>query len=87
MRSVLVLTLLISTMLHFSFSQNSSACHPNASDTDMLHIAFFTAVSGSFVSSGAIPAVDLAIELINNNTSLLQGYTLNYTSVREIVVS
>ena len=44
-----------------------------------IHFAFMTTFSGSFVSSGTIPAVDLAIERVNNDSSLLQNYELNYT--------
>ena len=51
-------------------------------DGDMrktLYFAFMTTFSGSFVSSGTIPAVDLAIERINNDSSILQNYKLNCT--------
>ena len=56
---------------------NTTVSEPNK----MIYIAFMTAFSGSFVSSGAIPAVDLAIERVNQNSSLLKGYVLNYTRI------
>ena len=56
---------------------NATVSEPN----EMIYIAFMTAFSGSFVSSGAIPAVDLAIERVNQNSSLLKGYVLNYTRI------
>ena len=44
-----------------------------------IYFAFMTTFSGSFVSSGTIPAVDLAIERVNNDSLLLQKYKLDYT--------
>ena len=33
---------------------------------------------GSFNSSGAVPGVRVALDMINNKTDLLPGYTLHY---------
>ena len=52
-----------------------------------LYIAFFTSFGGAYVSSGAIPAVELALELINNSSTILPGYSLNYTEIYAIQVS
>ena len=34
--------------------------------------------NNTFNSSGAIPAVQLALDMINNNPDILSGYKLNY---------
>ena len=46
-----------------------------------LHFGYITTITGSFVAGGGIPAVDLALKLINERTDILQNYTLNYTDV------
>ena len=46
-----------------------------------LHFSYITTKTGSFVISGAIPAVDLALEQINNSTEILPNYTLSYTTI------
>ena len=40
-----------------------------------------------FNSSGAVPAVELAVEHVNNNTSILAGYKLVSTPVMDSEVS
>ena len=52
-----------------------------------LHFSYITAKSGGFLSSGGIPAVDLALEQINNRTDILSNYTLNYTTILDSKVS
>ena len=68
-------------LVYAEASSNSSSHSCSYSNTKLIHIAFMTAYSGSFVSSGAIPAVKLAIERVNNDSSLLQGYKLNYSKI------
>ena len=46
-----------------------------------LSFSYITTKSGNFVSSGAIPVVDLALEQINNRTDILPNYTLSYTTI------
>ena len=46
-----------------------------------LYFSYITTKTGSFVSSGGIPVVDLALEQINNRTDILPNYTLNYTTI------
>ena len=46
-----------------------------------IHFSYITAKSGGFLSSGAIPVVDLALEQINNRTDILPNYTLGYTTI------
>lgn len=40
-----------------------------------------------FNSSGAIPAADIALEGINNDPNILEGYKLVYDKVRDSQVS
>ena len=44
-----------------------------------LHILYITSSGGEFVSSGTRPAVNMALERINNDPGVLHGYTLNIT--------
>ena len=50
-----------------------------------LKYALFTATEG-FDSSGAVPAIELAEEMVNKNSSILPGYTLKHTEVRDTKV-
>ena len=52
-----------------------------------LHFSYITTKTGSFVASGAIPVIDLALEQINNNLSILPNYTLNYTTILDSEVN
>ena len=51
-----------------------------------LKYALFTATEG-FDSSGAVPAIELAEEMVNKNNSILPGYTLTHTEVRDTKVN
>ena len=42
--------------------------------------SYITTKTGSFVTAGAIPMVDLALELINNRTDILANYSLTYNN-------
>ena len=46
----------------------------------LLPFSYITSKTGSFVTAGAIPMVDLALELINNRTDILANYTLTYNN-------
>ena len=48
-----------------------------------LHFSYITTVTGDLTIAGAIPAVDLALEQINNRTDILPDYTLSYTMIRD----
>ena len=48
------------------------------SDLIPLLFSYITAKSGGFLTSGAIPVVDLTLEQINNRTDILPNYTLSY---------
>ena len=54
-----------------------------------LRYALFTAdsLSGGFDSSGAVPAIELAEEMINADSSILPGYSLTHTGVHNTMVS
>lgn len=72
---------------------NESPCVNETDPPKPLFIAFFTSFGGAYKSSGAIPAVDLALDLINNKSkpvarsNILPGFHLNYTRVYDIIVS
>ena len=75
-----VLLLITASYKSVSTSNVSCDCHgTNGEAQKTIYIAFMTAFNGSFVSSGTIPAVDLAIERINNDSTLLQKYKIDYT--------
>lgn len=50
-----------------------------ARGTDVLNVMIISSGGGQYDTSGAEPAIDLAVEVINNNT-ILPGYTLNIAS-------
>ena len=59
-----------------------------ATKTKNIYFGHITSFGESgYNSSGAIPAVELAVEHINNNTSILPGYTLVSTPVMDSGVS
>ncbi len=44
-----------------------------------IFIGVIMSLSGpTFISSDVIPGIQLAVDLINNNTNILNGYTLHY---------
>lgn len=62
-------------------TQNQTSCVPDpaANLTCPLYVALMMSFGGDFVSSGVIPGVQLALNQINSNSSMLPGYTLHYT--------
>ena len=52
-----------------------------------LYFLYITSDGPSYSSAGAIPAVDIALEKINGDPTLLPGYTLNYTEPLDSKVS
>ena len=58
-----------------------------ACSKEILNFSYITTKTGSFVSSGAIPVVDLALEQINNRTDILPNYTLSYTTILDSKVT
>ena len=52
----------------------------NASDSRMpLYFTLMLSFGGDYTSIGALPAVQIALDYINNEPSILPGYTLHYT--------
>ena len=48
-------------------------------NTTHLYFGLMMSFGGSFKSSGVIPGVQMALDLVNNRTSdILSGYTLHY---------
>ena len=59
-----------------------------ASNTRRIYFGHITSFGDSgYNSSGAVPAVELAVEHINNNPSILPGYKLVSTPVQDSGVS
>ena len=51
-----------------------------SSQPKTLYFSFITAHSDQYTALGAIPAVDLALQRINSDSTILPGYMLNYTT-------
>ena len=50
-----------------------------AASTNDLYFSFITSNSGGFASGGSVPAIDIALQQIAMNGSILPDYSLNYT--------
>ena len=56
--------------------------YPPVNETDgrsPLHFAVVLSFGGTYRSIGALPGVQIALDYINSDPSLLPGYTLHYT--------
>ncbi len=53
---------------------------------ELKYALFTSGPTGSFDSSGAVPAIELAEELINADSSILPGYNLTHTPVVDTTV-
>ncbi len=73
--------LLLQTLLSFLIDPAVSLC-PGESFSEQRDVRFglMTAAANRlrFVSVGCIPAIELAVDLINDNDSLLSGYRLTH---------
>lgn len=56
-----------------------SLCCVSGAGTGVLNLVFISSGGGQYNSSGVEPAVDLAVELINDN-NVIPGYKLNIAS-------
>ena len=45
-----------------------------------LYFSFITAHSQQYTALGAVPAIELALQRINNDSTILPGYNLSYTN-------
>ncbi len=70
-----ILVLLIEAMLGAAHNQ------------ELRYALFSSGPTGGFDSSGAVPAIELAEELINADNSILPGYNLTHTPVVDTMVS
>ncbi len=62
-------------------------CFFEAVHSQELKYALFTSgTTGGFDSSGVVPAIELAEELINADSSILPGYNLSHTPVVDTMV-
>ena len=68
---------------YVDITRDQQRCVPDpaagANGTCPLYIALMMSFGGDFVSSGVIPGVQLAINQINSDPSILPGYSLHYT--------
>ena len=76
---VLILIMLMSSLQQVHGQSNDSRIP--------LYFSYITTKTGDYVGAGAIPAVDLALEQINNSSSILPNYTLEYTNILDSNVS
>ena len=62
-------------------TQDQQSCLPDpaTNHTCPLYVAVMLSFGGDFISSGVIPAVQLALNQINSDPSMLPGYSLHYT--------
>ena len=78
--------LLVKEMLDLSFVVLLASCvllfsTVESEEKTPLHFGYITTITGSFIAGGGIPAVDLALKLINDRNDILQNYTLGYKNV------
>ena len=53
--------------------------YPKTDGRTPLHFALMLSFGGDYTSIGALPGVQIALDYINNEPSILPGYTLHYT--------
>ena len=60
---------------------DQSSCEPDLSlnKTCPLFIQLIMSFGGSYVSSGVVPGIHIALDHINASLDILPGYTLHYT--------
>ena len=68
----------------FALSGASVASQANTNLTFMMIVSYG---QHGLNSSGALPAVDMALEHINSDPDILSGYNLMYDKVRDSMVS
>ena len=61
-----------------SVDQKACRPEPDKNVTCPLFVELITSFGGSFVSSGIVPAIQVALDQINSRPDILPGYTLHY---------
>ena len=87
--SISALTLLVSTgveCIFFSYDPDDYLeVYPDPRDPEVLqgrtplYFALIQAMTGPLATNGTVAGVKVALDWINNDTSILPGYTLHYT--------
>ena len=80
--SLMVHLLLISAFCYGAQPDGYLQIYPPYNETDPrtpLTFALLHSFGGSFVSSGAVAGVQVALDVINSNPEILPGYSLHYT--------
>ena len=69
------------SIVNLSLLNSVQDCDPDTSPdgTCPLFFGLLSSFGGIFLSSGYIPAVQIALDEINNDSSILPGYSLHYT--------
>ena len=69
------------SIVNLSLLDSVQDCDPDTSPdgTCPLFFGLLSSFGGVFRSSGCIPAVQVALDEINNDSSILPGYSLHYT--------
>ena len=87
LRSTLLLLAAVAAMLAAGVSGADQPSpylqvYPPVNETDdrtPLYVALSLSFGGDYVSIGALPGVQIALDYINSERDLLPGYTLHYT--------
>ncbi len=81
-----ILVILLQGVQSLSYDPNGYLeVYPDPRDPEVLkgrtplHFALIQSLGGQFDSSGSVAGVKVALDRINNDSSLLPGYTLHYT--------
>ena len=72
---------LIVALFSLSCVEHGSVLAVNSTEPTPLYFLFMTSWSSSANTSGSLPAVDLALDMINGDSSFLPGYQLHYRAL------
>ena len=78
---------ILSVFLSFIFLSNGDTANGQNADRKPLYFQLHVSQSDVLDHSGYIPAVDVALRLINSNETILTGYHLMYTDIIDPQVS
>lgn len=80
MRSIVGCPLVMGWSLLLLFVLQTAIALCSAADKTLFFSFITAANSNQYNATGAIPAVDLALDRINSDPGILKGYKLNYTT-------